>query len=240
MQKFLAFILTIAAFAFFPVVILAQTEGSCTPQFSISSPQSVDMGSAPVWVDITVTNTGSCEGSTTVYPLMPDGWFNGSDFTTKTLQPGESDNSTIKIFTSDTNSATIQFAADGANSSQTEIIIGGVAPVENATQANATPVQSNETQPPIITPAANTSVISVPQETQPSQNPNATSVQAPQPSQQQTNETGAAQNQPASSVTGLVTANPASQIAVFAILVFGAGYLTARIKREGFRYRFRK
>ena len=223
MQKSLLFLSIISASILFSAVALAQTEGSCTPQFLISSPESVSMTKTFVWVHIDVTNTGSCEGSTTVYPVLPEGWY-WDNFTTKTLQAGESENSSIKIFTSDdSKSVTIQFLADGANSSQTKIVIGGMVPEEVANP----PEQKNETQPPIIVPAANPAPISVPQETQPSV-------------QQEPNETVAEQNQPAGSVTGLLTANPSAQIAVFAILLFGAGYLVATMKSEGFRYRFRR
>jgi hypothetical protein len=59
--------------------------------------------------------------------------------------------------------------------------------------------------------------------------------------QPQPNETEIAQSQPeAIPTTGLVTANPSAQIAVFVILIFGAGYLASRIKSEGFRYRFKR
>jgi hypothetical protein len=220
MQKSLLLVSIISASILFSAVALAQTEGSCTPQFSISSPESVSMSKTFVWVDITVTNTGSCEGSTTVYPMMPDSWYSSANFTTKTLQPGESDNSSIKIIPPDgASSATIQFAADGANSSQTKIVIGGIAPAENQTQTKP-PVTST---PPVM-PIKNQTIIA------PQENPQ------PQP-----NETGAVQNQPeAVPTTGLVTSNPASQIAVFVILIFGAGYLAARIRIGGFRYRFKK
>jgi len=92
-----------------------------------------------------------------------------------------------------------------------------------------TPEQKNETQPPApnitpIIPAKNDTVINLPQEN----------------AQPQPNETEPAQNQPESgSVTGLMTSNPSAQIAIFTILIFGAGYLASRIKSEGFRYRFK-
>jgi len=219
-RKSLIFLPIIAA-VFLSVAVISRAQGQCIPQFSISSPESVDMSNRPVWVHIDVTNTGSCEGSTTVYSVRPDGWY-VDNFTTRTLQPGESDNSSIKIFALEPKSVTIQFLAEGASASETKIIIGGVAP---EALVNA-PAQKNETQPPVIAPAPNPAPITAPQE---------------QPAvQQEPNETAAEQNQPGGSVTGLLTANPYAQMAIFVILVFGAGYLTARIKTEGFRYRFRR
>ena len=217
-RKSLIFLPIIAA-VFLSAATLSQ--GQCTPQFSISSPESVNMTKTFVWVHIDVANTGSCEGSTIVYSVRPDGWY-VDNFTTRTLQPGESDNSSIKIFTSDPKSVTIQFLAEGASASETKIIIGGMAPEAVVNP----PAQKNETQPPVIAPAPSPAPITVPQE---------------QPAvQQEPNETAAEQNQPGGSVTGLLTANPYAQMAIFIILVFGAGYLTARVKSEGFRYRFRR
>ena len=198
----------------------ALSQGQCTPQFSIKSPESVDMTTTVVWVQIEVTNTGSCEGSTTVYPVLPEGWYKGDNFTTANLQPGEIENSSMKIYTSGDSSATIQFLAEGASASETKMIVGGMAPEEAPA-----PEQKNET--PVIAPAPSPAPITVPQETQPVQQAPA----EPAPAQSQT-ETAPA--------TGLLTSNPSAQIAVFALLFFGAGYLVATIRGEGFRYRFKR
>jgi hypothetical protein len=108
------------------------------------------------------------------------------------------------------NSSVINLTAPGADPFPVKIIVGGQ-PIEGlSTSENKTQIQLPAAIIPIA-PAKNDSVINVPQE-----------------------------NQPVGSVTGLVTANPSAQIAIFAILIFGAGYLAGRMKREGFSYRFRK
>jgi hypothetical protein len=216
MQKSLIFLSIITAF-FLSAAALAQ--GQCTRQFSITSPGSVDMAKTVVWVEIQVANTGSCEGSAMVYPVLPEGWYYGGNFTTGTLQPGESENSSIKIFTSQESSAVIRFLAEGAAAAETKMIIGGMEPGEAPTQETA---PQEEAKPPLITPAPTITPISFPREAQPAESAPAESQTEAVPS------------------TGLLTSNPAAQIAVFALLLLGAGYLLATIRSEGFRYRFRR
>jgi hypothetical protein len=227
MQKSLIF-LSIIAGVLLSAAALSQSQ--CTPQFSISSPESVEMTEGLVWVQIQVTNTGSCEGSATVYLSKPEGWYYGENFTTATLQPGESENSSMKIFTSNPNSATVQFLAEGAATSETKIIIGGIVPEGSPAQpAPAAPAPEEKKEAPVIAPAPSPAPITVPQETEPVAQPAQQANEAPAQSQTETAPT-----------TGLLTSNPSAQIAVFALLFFGAGYLVATIRGEGFRYRFKR
>lgn len=191
-----------------------QAEG-CTPQFAIYSAESIDgVPGTFVRIHIAVKNTGSCAGSAIVSAQYPENWL-ASTFTTDEIQPGGTDTTqSIKVIIPyGAKTSVINFTAPGANGSSTEIMIAasGEAVQNEPAQQNQMPVINVTSNP-----AINTSAIK-PQEMQPQ-----------------------AQNQPASSVTGLVTANPSVQIAVFAVIVFGAGYMVARIKSEGFRYRFRR
>jgi hypothetical protein len=204
--------LSVLAILVAPVLMQAAAGQECTPEFAIYSAESVEGAPATfVRVDIAVKNAGSCAGMATVSAQYPENWL-ASTFTTGEIQPGETDTKhSIKvIMPSGAKSSVINFTAPGANATSTKIIIGGL-PVE----------EKNETRQEQTQPAINPDVIK-PEET---------------PQQQAEPQ---AQNQPASPVTGLLTANPSFQIAVFAIMLFGAGYLVARIKSEGFRYRFRQ
>jgi hypothetical protein len=203
-----------------PVLMQAAAgqDENCTPQFAIYSAESVDGAPATfVIIHIAVKNTGSCAGTLTVSAQHPENWL-ASTFTTGVIQPGDVDTTQfIKvIMPSDAVTSVINFTAPGANGSSTTVIIAGSSQKEPG-QQNQTPVINV-----IPNPAINTSAIK-PQETQPQQQ-----------AEPQT------QNQPASSVTGLLTANPSVQITIFAILLFGAGYTFARMKTEGFRYRFKR
>jgi len=223
--------LAILIFVFMAHVGAGQEGGSCTPEFAIYSAETFEAAAgSSIEIDVLVKNTGACAGSTVVIAEVPKGW-NKTKIVTDRLEQGESYPSSIKITLPDgAESAIVNLIAPGANVSPVKIVIGGIAPEENASQENVTSEQENETQPPApnitpIIPAKNDTVINLPQEN----------------AQPQPNETEPAQNQPESgSVTGLVTANPSAQIAIFAILVFGAGYLASRIKSEGFRYRFKR
>ncbi|MCX6815050.1 MAG: hypothetical protein NTY20_05370 [Candidatus Aenigmarchaeota archaeon] len=218
-------VFAILAFVFIAQATFAQDSSGCAPQFAITSPDSVNISKTFVWIDITVTNTGSCEASTTVYPLIPEGWYSGANFTTSSLKAGQSENSSIKIIIPDgEKSAIIWFAADGANISPTKIVIGGVVP-EDA----ANPAEQNQTQAPLINKTA-TPII------------NAT-VPASKPEQQE-NATEPAQKQPeAIPTTGLVTANPVTQYVVVILLVAGGIYFGLRFLRggfpRGFKYRYK-
>jgi hypothetical protein len=223
-SRFALLALSILAFIFLAQATLGQDSSGCTPQFVISSTDSVDASAESlIWIRVTVTNTGECDGTATVTPEVPDIWA-GSTFITSNLGPGESENSSMKIIIpGGANSSVINLTAPGADPFPVKIIVGGQ-PIEGlSTSENKTQIQPPAASIIPITPAKNDTVIKVPQE-----------------NAQQPNATGAVQNQPAGSVTGLVTANPSAQIAIFAILIFGAGYLAGRMKREGFSYRFRK
>jgi len=222
-------VLAILLFVFMAQAAASQEGGSCTPKFTIYSAEMFEAtAGSSIEIDVAVKNTGACAGSTVVIAEVPEGW-NKTKIVTDTLQPGGSYISSIKItLPEDAKSSIVNLIAPGANVSPIKIIIGGIIPEENASQANVTPEKENETQPPAVNitpimPIKNDTVIAPQENVQPQQN-----------------ETQPVQNQPAGSVTGLVTSNPSAQIAIFAILVFGAGYLASRIKREGFRYRFRK
>jgi len=223
-------VLAILLFVFMAQAAASQEGGSCTPKFTIYSAEMFEAtAGSSIEIDVAVKNTGACAGSTVVIAEVPEGW-NKTKIVTDTLQPGGSYISSIKItLPEDAKSSIVNLIAPGANVSPIKIVIGGIAPEENASQENVTPEQKNETQPPApnitpIIPAKNDTVINLPQEN----------------AQPQPNETEPAQNQPESgSVTGLMTSNPSAQIAIFTILIFGAGYLASRIKSEGFRYRFK-
>jgi hypothetical protein len=110
----------------------------------------------------------------------------------------------------------INIPSDAENSTINFTAAGGTK------QASVEVIVTSENQTPVITPAP--APIITPQEPQPKQQENTT----PQA------------EQPESSVTGLVTSNPAVQSIVLFIIVFGAGYLLGKGKGEGFRYRFRR
>ena len=222
-------VLAILLFVFMAQAAASQEGGSCTPKFTIYSAEMFEAtAGSSIEIDVAVKNTGACAGSTVVIAEVPEGW-NKTKIVTDTLQPGGSYISSIKItLPEDAKSSIVNLIAPGANVSPIKIIIGGIIPEENASQANVTPEKENETQPPAVNitpimPIKNDTVIAPQENVQPQQN-----------------ETQPVQNQPAGSVTGLVTSNPSAQIAIFAILVFGAGYLASRIKSEGFRYRFKR
>ena len=193
-------------------------------QFSIFTAESVqaEPGSS-VNIEVAVKNTGTCAGQTLVAAQVPDGWTAGQ-FETKSIAPDGSDFSEIKIIIpAGANTSTVEFMAESANSSFTEVIIG---PPE-APAEEAPPAELPEEEPPVITPAP-TIPITTPET--PAEAPAETPAQQPEPQAEQT--TG--------DVTGLVTGNPISQIVIFALLFFGAGFVVGRMKNEGFRYRFKR
>ncbi|HJW97185.1 MAG TPA: NEW3 domain-containing protein [archaeon] len=200
---------------------VAYAQSECA-QFSIYTAESVqaEPGSS-VNIDVAVTNTGTCAGETAVAAKVPDGWNSTSLFFTKKLGPGDSDpTGVIKItIPADAQTSTVEFMAESANSSFTEVIIEG-------SEAPAEPQNQTQAEPPVITP---TPPIPITTPEAPAETPAETPAQ-PEPQAEQT----------AGDVTGLLTGNPAAQIAVFAFLFFGAGFLAGKMKSEGFRYRFRR
>lgn len=228
MSKFRLFLAVV-----FPVVIfshMAAGQAGCA-QFAIYTTERVEANpGSSLSIDVAVNNTGTCAGDTLVLvkPSLPEGW-SGTKFFTKKLSPGETEISSIEIdIPQDAQSAVITFIGDSATESSTEVVIGGQELQENVTS------NRNETAVlPVSTPEIPAVNITNP----------------PAPLEETTNETEEIQQtsdqepvsaqQPAGSVTGLISANPFAQAAVFILLIFGAGYLLGKGKVEGFRYRYR-
>src|SRR4030042_48231 len=97
-------------------------------QFSIYTAESIEAeAGSSVSIDVAVTNTGTCAGEAAVAAKVPDGWNSTSLFFTKKLGPGDSDpTGVIKItIPADAQTANVEFTAESANSSFTEVLIEG-------------------------------------------------------------------------------------------------------------------
>ena len=195
----------------------------CTPEFAIYSAESIEGSPASFEiVRIAVKNTGSCAGTATVSAEVPQDWL-ANTFTTEEIPPGDTDtsNSIKVIIPSGAVTSIVNFTAPGAKGGSTKMIIAG-SPEVAGEPVQEQPVQQEPAPSLIIntTPAAPIS-------------PAAPAAQPAQESEPQAEQTSLPS-------TGLVSANPAAQVAVFGLLIFGAGYLLGKTKGDGFRYRFKR